>query len=484
MASNILWGINDSSHDAALSVLVDGKVCFAAHAERYDKIKNSFYISTDLINEAMVYGYPSAIAYFEKRLKKRIRRNLFGGTNGDYKNLYINKFPELSCVPEYQFSHHHSHAAAGYYTSQFNSATIVVIDAIGEFETASIWEAHGESIKRIFSLKYPVSFGLFYSAFTHLVGLEPGKEEYILMGMSAFGDPSKYEERVHSYFPSFANQPHNLHRGVPKWGEVFDDDDKCDIAAATQSVYEKRLLEFMRFAKTITSSNNLVFMGGCALNCKANSLLMGEWEKIWIMPNPGDAGSSLGAALALYGGHVEWDGPYLGKNISQTYPVGEIIKELQNSGIVGVASGNAEFGPRALGNRSILADPRNALNKNIVNEIKKREKFRPFAPVIMEEFSHEWFDMDGSSPYMQYAVRCKKPHLIPAVVHADGTSRVQTVNKEQHAGLYGVLERWHSITGVPILLNTSLNIKNQPLLNDMKDVELWRRDNPDVCLLT
>jgi len=484
MSSNILWGINDSSHDAALSVLVDGKICFAAHAERYNKVKNSFHISKDLIDDAMSYGHPSAIAYFEKRLKKRIRRILFGGINGDYGNLYTDKFPELSTVPEHQFSHHYSHAAAGYYTSQFDAATIVVIDAIGEFETASIWEARGESIKRIFSLKYPVSFGLFYSAFTHLVGLEPGKEEYILMGMSAFGDPRKYGERVGSYFPSFANQPHNLHRGVPKWGEVFDDDDKCDIAAATQSVYEKRLLEFMRFAKTITSSNNLVFMGGCALNCKANSLLMGEWGKIWIMPNPGDAGSSLGAALALHGGHVEWNGPYLGKNISQTYPVGEIIKELQNSGIVGIASGSAEFGPRALGNRSILADPRNALNKNIVNEIKKREKFRPFAPVIMEEFSHEWFDMDGSSPYMQYAVRCKKPHLIPAVVHADGTSRVQTVNKEQHAGLYGVLERWHSITGIPILLNTSLNIKNQPLLNDMKDVELWRRDNPDVCLLT
>jgi carbamoyltransferase len=483
MSSNIIWGINDSSHDASLSVISDSEIVFASHSERYNKIKNTFSLCDDLIEDALLFGEPTQIAYFEKRKWKTIRKLIHGGNNGAYEYLYRSKFSCLKNVSEKQFSHHYSHAAAGYFTSGFSDAAIVVIDAIGEFETATIWNASGTTIKKVFSLRYPVSFGLFYSAFTHLVGLEPAKEEYILMGMSAFGDNRRYARRIDNYFPSFHYQSHNMHRGVPNWDEELDEQSRCDIAAATQFVYERRLLEFMRFAKTIISSKNLVFMGGCALNCKANSLLLNDWDKIWIMPNPGDSGSSLGAALALNGGHVNWNGPYLGKAISNNYPIEEITEELNNVGIVGVASGRAEFGPRAFGNRSILADPRKAINKNIVNEIKKREKFRPFAPVVMEEFAHEWFDMPYSSPYMQYAVKCKKPHLIPAVVHIDGTSRVQTVNKQQHSGLYKVLQRWNSITGIPILLNTSLNIKNQPLLNDICDVELWRKDNPEVRLV-
>ena len=143
--------------------------------------------------------------------------------------------------------------------------------------------------------------------------------------------------------------------------------------------------------------------------------------------------------------------------------------------IAPVAAGRAEFGPRSLGNRSILADPRDPNIKNLVNKIKQRELFRPFAPVILEEYSSEWFDMNYKSPYMQFTPKCLKPNLIPSVVHADGTSRVQTVNKNDHAGLYEVLKKWHSITGIPVLLNTSLNIKGQPILNDEFDVEEWKK---------
>jgi carbamoyltransferase len=197
------------------------------------------------------------------------------------------------------------------------------------------------------------------------------------------------------------------------------------------------------------------------------------FEDVWIMPNPGDAGSSLGAAAALYGKHIEWENPYLGHDLGGKYPVQEIVDGILKNGIVAVASGRAEYGPRALGNRSILADPRDPSIKDKVNSIKQRELFRPFAPVVLEDHAHKWFDMEFASPYMQYTVKCLQPDKIPSVVHADGTSRVQTVNKEQHYGLYRVLNKFYLQTGVPVLLNTSLNIKGQPLLNDHEDIKNW-----------
>jgi len=233
----------------------------------------------------------------------------------------------------------------------------------------------------------------------------------------------------------------------------------------------------MAMAQKLTGKRNLVFMGGCALNCAANTMLWKMFDDVWIMPNPGDAGSSLGAAAALYGKHINWNGPYLGHDLGGEYPVDKILNAILTNKIAAVANGRAEYGPRALGNRSILADPTDPDIKNKVNLIKKRELFRPFAPVVMAEHASEWFDMNYESPYMQYAVKCLKPDLIPSVVHVDGTSRVQTVTKDQHPGLYTLLEKFYSVTGVPILLNTSLNIKGQPLLNDMNDVHIFNQIN-------
>ena len=231
----------------------------------------------------------------------------------------------------------------------------------------------------------------------------------------------------------------------------------------------------MHMAYSITGKKNLVFMGGCALNSSANTLLWNIFDMIWIMPNPGDAGSSLGAAAALYGKHLDWKSPYLGYDLGGEYPIQQIVDGILKDGIVAVASGRAEYGPRALGNRSILADPRDPNIKDKVNRIKQRELFRPFAPVVLADHAHKWFDMDFESPYMQYTVKCLKPEKIPSVVHQDGTSRVQTVTREQHPGLYRAINKFYLQTGVPILLNTSLNIKGQPLLNDKKDIELWEK---------
>ena len=463
----IILGINETSHDASVSLIKDGEVLFAGHAERYSKKKNDWYNNNEIILDALNYGTPNAIAYYEKPLLKRSRILIHGGA-GDWKpNFPMN-------IPVHYFKHHYSHAASGYYTSSFNDACIVVLDSIGEYNTSTIWVGQGEKIKLKYKHNYPVSFGLFYSAFTQLIGLIPNQEEYIMMGMAGYGDWTKYYKKVDEYFPSYDKQKYNFHKGITDWGWVESEQDKFDIAAAAQMVYQQRLNEFMRMAKRITGKNNLVFMGGCALNSSANSLLWNIFDMIWIMPNPGDAGSSLGAAAALYGKHLNWKGPYLGHDLAGEYPVQQIVDGILKDGIVAVASGRAEYGPRALGNRSILADPRDPLIKDKVNVIKQREMFRPFAPVVLSEHASKWFDMDFESPYMQYTVKCLQPEKIPSVVHVDGTSRVQTVTKDQHPGLYRVLNKFYLQTGVPVLLNTSLNIKGQPLINDMKDVIDWQ----------
>jgi carbamoyltransferase len=465
----IILGINETSHDASMSLIKDGEILFSGHAERYSKQKNDWYINDSLTKDALQYGIPDCIAYYEKPLLKASRLFLKGGS-GEWKPRF-----DLPDIPRKSFSHHYSHAAAGYYTSKFNDAVVVVLDSIGEYNTSTIWTGESNKIKLKYKKNYPVSFGLFYSAFTQLIGLMPNQEEYIMMGMAAYGDWTKHYKRVNEYFPSHNIQKYNFHKGITDWGWVNSEQDKFDIAAAVQVVYEQRLNDFMRMAKTITGKDNLVFMGGCALNSSANTLLWNIFNDVWIMPNPGDAGSSLGAAAALYGKHLEWKDPYLGYGLGEKYPVQQIVDGILKDGIVAVATGRAEYGPRALGNRSILADPRDPEVKNKVNLIKQRELFRPFAPVVMAEHASEWFDMNFESPYMQYTVKCLKPEKIPSVVHADGTSRVQTVSKGQHLGLWTVLEKFYKITGVPVLLNTSLNIKGQPLLNDENDIYLWEK---------
>lgn len=468
----IILGINETTHDASVSLLKNGELVFAAHAERFSKQKNDWFTNDELIDCALQYGKPDRIAYYENRWLKKSRILLKGGFGGGKPNYLDRK--DLKWLPRESFSHHYSHAAAGYYTSPFRDAVIVVLDAIGEYNTSTIWVGDGSSIKQVYKKNYPFSFGLFYSAFTQLVGLKPNEEEYIFMGMAAYGDANKYYNKVKDYFPEHNKQKYNFHKGITDWGWVTEQD-KFDIAAAVQKVYELRLVEFMKMARTITGKTELVFMGGCALNCSANTKLWDIFDDVWIMPNPGDSGSSLGAAVASYGKHIKWQSPYLGYDLGGTYPVSEIITELIKNKVAAVAVGRAEYGPRALGNRSILADPRDPLIKDKVNLIKQRELFRPFAPVVLEEHADKWFEMNFTSPYMQYAVKCLQPDKIPAVVHKDGTSRVQTVNKNQHPGLHEVLSNWYALTGVPILLNTSLNIKGQPLLNDEKDILAWEK---------
>jgi carbamoyltransferase len=250
-----------------------------------------------------------------------------------------------------------------------------------------------------------------------------------------------------------------------------------DLAASAQALAETLIYSVMKRARAFGFSANLVYMGGVALNCLANRNLGNHFDNIWIMPCPGDSGSSLGAAALALGKKIHWRDAYLGHYIPGPYPVNQLLDHLVTTGIVGVASGRAEFGPRALGNRSLLADPRGPEIKDRVNEIKRRQKFRPFAPVILEEHVDMYFDMPcgfSDSRYMQVVARCRHPHIFPAIVHVDGTSRVQTVPNDG-SGIRQLLAKWYVMTGCPMLLNTSLNRRGEPMVNDRVDADRFEK---------
>ena len=474
-----ILGINCMNHDASMSVVDGREILWAAHSERYSKVKNDHFLNWKIVNEAMTYGPFDKVVYYERPLLKKTRQFYAGqfGTALSYTEMPQWHLDHFGIKIDQYVKHHDSHAAAGYFTSPFKEegATILTVDAIGEWETVSISTADKVWIDRKETLNYPHSVGILYSAFTHRCGLKPAEEEYILMGMAAYGKPI-YKDDIYEDFVHQApfKMKKNLHKGLSDW---HPEADVMDIAASIQAVTEEILADlFLRASKY--GSRNLVYAGGVALNCAANRTLanLGLFDNIWIIPNPGDSGSSLGCIAASEKIHLNWKSPFLGHNIEGEYPVDAIIKELTENKMVGVANGRAEFGPRALGNRSLLADPRGEDIKDLVNGIKHRQKFRPFAPAILEEDVHDYFDLPKgvlNTPYMQYTAAYTHGKDCPAILHHDGTSRVQTVSKSDNEGFYELLTAWKKATGCPILLNTSLNIKGMPMVNDTKDGKLW-----------
>ncbi len=479
---NTTLGISSGTHDAAAAVVHKGEILFAGHAERYSGIKSDPELNDDLLIDATKslpkFTYFETVAYYE-RPWARYMRQLYSGekflpSKQDYtiKSLLDDKMKKL---PIEYFSHHKCHAAAGFQTSPFQSATCVVVDAIGEFDCITIWDAEYDNkgvahYKKVWSKSYPNSIGLLYSAVTSKLGLRPMDEEYIVMGMAAYGQPKFKNEILDSISGDF-DFKHNFHAGLPR--DFCKGAEPYDLAASVQSATDQLLLSVFDKARDVGKSFNIVYSGGCALNCVTNSLLSARpyLTGFWIMPNPGDAGAALGSAALAYGRKLNWKGPYLGHDMGDSfYPVDKILEELLNNQIVGVAHGRAEFGPRALGNRSLFADPRGSDIKDRVNKIKQRQEFRPFAPVILEKEARRYFEMPFKgkcqSPYMQEVFTILRPGEFPAVCHEDLTSRVQTVNINQHAGLYQLLKAWYKETGCPMLLNTSLNIRGMPMVNN------------------
>lgn len=475
-----ILGISAGFHDAAAAVVrEDGEILFAGHSERYSSYKNDHHLHWDLLKECSQWPW-DVMAFYERPWMHNIQQIISGqrkfgpwtarrALKQHLEGYYKKNRPAQVC----SFPHHLSHAAAGFQTSPFERAAVVVIDAIGELDTVSIYraeyDAHGRAqYQLMWRQRYPHSIGLFYSAVTELVGLKPMEEEYITMGMAAYGSQmmSAYMNQHWIHDIKETQFKKNFHIGIDP--TEFSNAKDVDIAASAQYLTEKLIINVMERARRLTACRNVVYMGGVALNCVANSKIGGIFDNIWIMPNPGDAGSSLGAAALAHGGQLNWRTPFLGHEIPGDYPVNAILDELITNKIVGVASGRAEFGPRALGNRSLLADPRGPDIKDKVNEIKRRQKFRPFAPVILSEYAEEYFRMPAGwnrSPYMQIVADVRRPDLFPAITHVDNSARIQTVDADG-SGIRQLLEKWYVLTGCPMLLNTSLNVRGEPMVND------------------
>jgi len=444
--------------------------------------------------------------WLHKRLwiKNEIKKSLKG-----FKGDII--FPE----------HHMSHAAHAFYTSPFEESAILTIDGVGEWSTTSFGYAKNNSITLTNDIRWPHSLGLFYSAFTYFLGFKVNEGEYKLMGLSSYGTPKYYDlildnlidvkddGSIHLNMKYFAFT-HDKVMTNKKFSELFGispktKDEKTlqihfDIGASAQKILEDVILKMANHVYEKTKMKNLCIGGGVALNGVANYKILKEslFDNIHIPPSPGDAGSAVGAAQYLYyiyhknSKNISKDNMdlikenvYVGpsfsdteitqfldsKNISYESFDRELLLEktaqlIADGNIVGWYQGKMEWGPRALGNRSILADPRREDMKDILNaKIKHRESFRPFAPSVLEEYASEYFDIDIPSPYMLMVAPVKKPEQIPAVTHVDGTGRLQTVSKESNPLYYDLISEFYKITGIPVIINTSMNVMGEPIVN-------------------
>jgi carbamoyltransferase len=310
----INWGINALNHDASIAVfdgldLIDHRL-----SSEFSGIKGDFYLDNKLLAHCKRYGEPGMIFWYENPWLKKTRQLWAGQYKAafdidDIPRRYLRK--QNIKAPIIYTGHHHSHAAAGYYTSPFEDAAVVVLDAIGEWETCTIWHGQDNKLTKVWSRSYPTSIGLFYSAFTDLIGFVPVKEENLLQQLSVRGDPDMYYYDVLEYFDNALNLRFNLHQGVTNWPYSFEmkEQDKADIAAAVQRVFEEQVDRIMTVAQTITGSRNLVYMGGCAYNTLYNEHLVKKWNKVWSIRYPGDPGSAIGAVLAHTEQRIKYDYP-------------------------------------------------------------------------------------------------------------------------------------------------------------------------------
>lgn len=461
-------GWSEGFHDAAVAVLDGPEILFAAHSERFSKIKHDKFICSELKDYIDCNFNITHRAFYEKPFLKKTRQ-LYAG---QYKTVFSKR--RMAWKPSSTWNHHKSHAAAAFQTSPFNEAVAVVVDSIGEWDTLTLWRCRYDSkgnaqYKKYYNYIYPKSIGLWYTALTHFVGLKPLDEEYIFMGMAAYGSPNK---SLKHKLQILLDENINLHKGIPyQYKSLLDKYSNEDISSTAQVILEEKLSSI--FTEAVKVSRNIVYGGGVALNCVANRKLLDIAPNMWIMPNPGDAGGALGAACLAYGKRVKWDNAYLGYDMKtskqQATLAKDVVDHLLKDKICGVAVNKAEYGPRALGNRSLLADPRGADVKDRVNEIKRRQKFRPFAPVVLEEHAAKYTSPNIKSHYMSYVVDWVDSGT-PAVKHFDGTARVQTVPNDS-SFIRAVLEEWYNQTGCPVLLNTSLNIRGEPIVNDLNDAK-------------
>ena len=568
-----ILGISAFYHDSAACILKDGRIIAAAQEERFTRKKHDpsyphnaiefvlkysnlklsevdqivFFEKPFLKFERLLETYvafaPKGFLSFSKAMPLWIKEKLF------QKNFLFNKLKEhdenYRSDKNILFSDHHlSHAASAFFPSPFNEAVVLTADGVGEWATTTVAVGKDNNLEIKKEIHFPHSLGLLYSAFTYYIGFKVNSGEYKLMGLAPYGNPI-YEEKIKKLIDikddgtfrldqKFFNYATGLTMTNDRFNNLFGQKPRnpkknritqfhMDIAASIQKVTEEIMIKLAISIRNEYKIKNLCLAGGVALNCVANGKILKQkiFDNIWIQPAAGDAGGSLGAALALW--YIEYknkrvinskddmNGSYLGTEFTQeeiekelislganfeTVNYNELINRtsdfLLNEKAVGWFQGRMEFGPRALGCRSILGDPRSdKMQKNLNLKVKFRESFRPFAPSVLREDLTEWFDMNTDSPYMLLVANINKEKKIemtseqnklfgidklnikrseiPAVTHVDYTSRIQTVTENTNKRYYDLILKFKEKTGFPLLVNTSFNVRGEPIVNSPTD---------------
>ena len=570
--SSIL-GISAFYHDSAACILINGKIIAAAQEERFTRKKHDSNYPYNAVQFVLKYAKiklseVDQIIFFEKPFLKfeRLLETYVGFAPRGFKSfakampiwlkeklfqkkLLFNQFREQDkkFIDEKKifFSEHHlSHAASAFFPSPFEEAIVLTADGVGEWATTTVAIGKSNKLEIKKEIHFPHSLGLLYSAFTYYSGFKVNSGEYKLMGLAPYGK-ARFVDKIYNLIDikddgtfridqKYFDYATGLKMTNNKFDSLFGEKPRnpkkdkltqfhMDIAASIQKVTEEIMIKLAKSIKNEYDLENLCLAGGVALNCVANGKILKEkiFKNIWIQPAAGDAGGSLGAALALWyieqnnkrniNSNDSMNGSYLGPEYNQNEieeelnKIGAIFnvinedelldktaKDLSNGEAIGWFQGRMEFGPRALGGRSILGDPRSSeMQKNLNLKVKYRESFRPFAPSILKEDAKKWFNINSESPYMLIVAEVNndkcikmtkeqeklfgidklniKRSDIPAVTHVDYSARIQTVNKETNPKYFKLISKFKELTGCPVLVNTSFNVRGEPIVNTPVD---------------
>ena len=503
------------------------------------------FVKFERLLETYLAFAPKGFTSFAKAMPLWIKDKLFQ-KSALIKELKSTLDKNIDWQKRLLFSEHHlSHAASAFYPSPFESAAVLTLDGVGEWTTTSLAIGKGSNLNVVKEIHFPHSLGLLYSAFTYYTGFKVNSGEYKVMGLAPYGEP-RYADLIFdnlivvaddgsfqldmSYF-SYAtgltmtnNKFNALFGGPPRTSETKITQREMDLAASVQKVTEDILIQITRGIAKETGEKNLCLAGGVALNCVANGVLLREkiFDNIWIQPAAGDAGGALGAALSTWYLHYKkkrvtsserdaMKGSFLGpeysdseikadletcgavyKKLTKDELIAEVADALVDKKAIGWMQGRMEFGPRALGGRSIIADPRSpSMQKQLNLKVKYRESFRPFAPSVLYEDVNEWFEHETSSPYMLIVAKVKKDKCrtmtqeesslfgidklniarssVPAITHVDYSARIQTVHADTNSSYYAVISKFKEKTGCPLVVNTSFNVRGEPIVCSPKD---------------
>ncbi|HEX6178507.1 MAG TPA: carbamoyltransferase [Thermoanaerobaculia bacterium] len=575
---NIL-GISAYYHDSAAALIRDGQIVAAAQEERFTRKKNDHRFPTRALEYVVKAGGLSSVndaellVFYDKPLLKfeRLLATYVGTAPAGIRS-FIKAMPlwlkeklhmprEIRQLTGYDgrilfAQHHESHAASAFYPSPFDEAAIICFDGVGEWATTTVWTGKGSRLTLHKEIRFPHSLGLLYAAFTYYTGFKVNSGEYKVMGLAPYGEPRfadlirqhlidvrddgsfRMDMRYFNYAQGLTMTNDRFHRlfgGPPREPETLLTQRDLDLAASIQVVTEEIVMKIARNVREETGQKNLCLAGGVALNCVANGRILREglFDDIWIQPAAGDAGGSVGAALAAWHHYLGNDarvsdqqGSYLGPaysnaeiesflsrenavytRLSDEELIPRVAEQIAGGRIIGWFSGRLEFGPRALGARSIIGDARDPqMQKRMNIKIKFREGFRPFAPAVLAEHVSEWFEIDRPSPYMLLVADVKKDKqismseeqrklfgieklnvprsTIPAVTHVDYSARLQTVHKETNPRFHRLLSAFRDLTGCPVVVNTSFNVRGEPIVCSPEDAyRCFMETDIDVLVL-